>query len=185
MKRSLDSTGGTSASDANADMTNPVPRSLKMESVLRNDPDDKTAFVLCSNGGESQSIVIINKKPLSENDIKAIVEGADTELSEYQRNGQYSKYNGRPPPEMNEVDMTFICPAGEKEIAKYSEQKRYAVRETPAIYTAATVPYRDAIPASFCDWVKNIVIDRAEEMDKLLYEDDGCMLLPGEETAAP
>jgi hypothetical protein len=164
-------------SDA-SDVTNPMPRSLKLESVLMNDPDGKTVFALCSKG-ESKSIVILNKQPWIEADIKSIVEGADTELIELHRNDKFSKFHGRPPVAMNEVAMSYISPAGDDVIAKYSQQKRYAVRETPAIYTAVTIPYIDAIPAEKCNWVKNCVVDRTKEQDLLMYEDDGCMMFPG------
>lgn len=76
-------------SDAN-DVANPMPRSLKLESVLVNDPDGKAVFALCSKG-ESKSIVIFTKKPWSDADIKAIVEGADTELIEFHRNEASSR----------------------------------------------------------------------------------------------
>ena len=165
-------------------MSNRLPRSLKLESVLMNNPDDKTAKVLCSSG-ESKSIVILTKKPWSDADIKAIVEGADTELEQVHRNDKFSKYDGQPPPEMNKVTMAFICPAGDDDIAQFSQQKRYVVRETPALYSKATVPFRDAIPAEKCNWIKNCVVDRTKEMDKLLYEDDGCMMFQGTEPAAP
>lgn len=89
------------------DAANPVPRRLKLESVLHNDPDGRVASALCSTRPEasapSRAIVILSKKPWSDADIRAIVEGSETELNEYHRNDKFSKYDGRPPAPINEV----------------------------------------------------------------------------------
>jgi len=162
-----------------------MPRDMKLERVLKNDPDGKSVFALCSTAnGESKAIVILDKKPWSEADIRSVVEGADTKLTEFHRNDKFSKYHGRPPPPMNEVSVTMICPANEQDIDKYTTQKRFAVRETPALYASATRPFVDTIPAKQLMWVEAI-IDRKAEMDHLVYEDDGVMMVKGVEARQP
>jgi len=155
------------------DAANPVPRRLKLESVLHNNPDGRVASALCSTRSEasapSRAIVVLSKKPWSDADIRAIVEGSETELNEYHRNDKFSKYDARPPAPINEVSITFICPANDIDIAKYSEQKRHLVRETADVYQTATRPYVKQIPVEQLGWVQAI-IDRRKEMDRLMYE---------------
>jgi hypothetical protein len=266
------------------DAANVMPQNLKLEGILHNDADGRVACALCSTRAEasapSKAIVVLSKKPWSDADVRAIVEGSKTELSEYHRNDKFSKYDGWPPATMNEVrsahhidrnpnttqppprsqpqrpstepptpprttsnpnsnpsiqprpqihptatpnpasrptpiptptlptprsstatqltptpqptlhlptqagsphpphpfppfphqiSITLICPANDTDIAKYSEQRRHLVRETPELHQTVTCPYIEQIPPAQLGWVQAI-IERRKEMDRLLYE---------------
>eukprot|EP00967_Tisochrysis_lutea_P133101 scaffold233065_cov36-Tisochrysis_lutea.AAC.3 len=159
----------------------PVPQGLELVRILSNDPEGKAAVVLCTapRPGEpaADAIVMLAKKPWSDADVQSIVEGKGTQLSEFHRNDKFSKYHAQPPAPMNEVAITFICPANEIDITKYTRQRRHVVRETPEIYATATAPFVSELPASQLAWVQAIM-DRQAEMDRLLYEDSGAMMVP-------
>ena len=155
-----------------------VPSNLAVEKVLLTDPDAKSTFVLCSDPSSGEkAVVVLAKKPWTEAAAKTVLEGTATALNEFHRNDKFSKYTARPPADANEVDITLICPANEIDIAKYSQQERHLVRETPEIYAQATLPFVAALPPKQTAWVRAILA-REKEMEVLLYEDDGCMLLP-------
>ena len=160
-----------------------VPSGLTVESVLMNDPDIKSTFVLCTDktSGE-KAVVVLAKKAWTEPAVRRVLTTSDTALHEFHRNDKFSKYTAIPATTQtlgnaNEVDITLICPANEIDIAKYSQQERHLVRETPEIYAQATLPFVAALPPKQTAWVRAI-LDREKEMEVLLYEDDGCMLLP-------
>tara|TARA_B110001452_G_scaffold128536_1_gene106806 strand:- start:200 stop:1114 length:915 start_codon:yes stop_codon:yes gene_type:complete len=155
------------------------PRGLKFDSVLMTDADSKSVFALCTEpDSSSKAVIVLNKKPWTEAEVRSIVEGdGTTVLSEFHRNDKFSKYNAQPPAAANEVAITLICPANEIDIAKYSQQTRHAVRETPQLYAAATLPFVQSLPAKQTEWVRKI-LRREKEMEVLMYEDAACMLLP-------
>ena len=155
-----------------------VPSGLTVESMLMNDPDGKSTFVLCSEPSSGEkAVVVLAKKAWTEAAARLVLETSDTTLNEFHRNDKFSKYTAQPPVDANEVDITLICPANEIDIAKYSQQERHLVRETPEIYAQATLPFVAALPPKQTAWVRAILA-REKEMEVLLYEDDGCMLLP-------
>ena len=155
-----------------------MPSGLTVESVLMNDPDGKSTFVLCSEPSSGEkAVVVLAKKAWTEAAARRVLETSDTTLNEFHRNDKFSKYTAQPPVDANEVDITLICPANEIDIAKYSQQERHLVRETPEIYAQATLPFVAALPPKQTAWVRAILA-REKEMEVLLYEDDGCMLLP-------
>mmetsp|Transcript_19937 Transcript_19937/g.45989 ORF Transcript_19937/g.45989 Transcript_19937/m.45989 type:complete len:309 (-) Transcript_19937:737-1663(-) len=156
----------------------PTPQRLKVDEVLMLDPDAKNAFVLCTHPATSdKAIVCVNKQPWSEADLHVLLEEGDTELEEFHRNDKFSKYRARPPPRANEALVTLICPANEIDVAKYSQQERFVVRESAATYATVTKPHIESVPAKQTAWVRAI-LKREAEMDVLLYEDEHCMLLP-------
>lgn len=77
--------------------------------------------------------------------------------------------------------MTFICPASDELIAKYSAPERRMIVETPHMYRTVTRPWIDSIPASKLTWVHNI-LDGVSERESVLYCDNdpatGFVILP-------
>ena len=77
------------------------------------------------------------------------------------------------------MDIIFPCTA--KHISKYSQQKRYLVQETAAMYKGITAPHISALPEEALAWVYNI-LGKRKEVDRLLFEDPdpetGFMLHP-------
>ncbi|UZJ56820.1 hypothetical protein CBS101457_006140 [Exobasidium rhododendri] len=70
------------------------------------------------------------------------------------------------------VKLTLIRPATEAHIAKYSEQLKVMVVETPEIYRSIVKPYVESQPPERIQWVYNI-LDKKKEADTILYEKTG------------
>ena len=104
----------------------PTPSRLKVDEVLMNDPDGKSAFVLATHPATGErAVVLVNKTAWTEKDMRMLLEEEGTELAEFHRNDKFSKFRARPPPAANEALLTLICPANEYDVAKYSSQERY------------------------------------------------------------
>lgn len=77
--------------------------------------------------------------------------------------------------------LTVMHPATPKHIAKYTQQERFLVNETPELYQTVVLPYILANPASRIQWIQNILEERSE-MDSIIHVDrdpqTGFYLLP-------
>lgn len=156
----------------------PLPSGLSLDRIMSRDPDGKSCVALCTQPASGEkAVVVLQRKPWADDDVRSTLEGISTHLEEFHRNDKFSKYHAQPPPAANQCSITLICPANEHDIAKYSDQRRVLVRETKEIYQATTLPFVESIPAKQTAWVQAIM-DRKSEMDKLIWENDGCMLLP-------
>lgn len=56
----------------------------------------------------------------------------------------------------------MICPASDRDVAKYSRQQTHLIREDPELYAAATKPFIDAVPSDAVQWVYNILEGTSE-----------------------
>ena len=81
---------------------------------------------------------------------------------------QFSKHSLDVPARLNGIMATMICPANEVDVAKYTHQTRHFVRETAALYTAATEPFVRALPPKQLAWVWNI-LDHEKEVGRSNY----------------
>ena len=70
------------------------------------------------------------------------------------------------------VKLTLIRPATEAHIAKYSEQQKVMVVETPQLYQTIVKPWISAQPPERIQWVYNI-LDKKKEADTIIYEQTG------------
>ena len=81
-----------------------------------------------------------------------------------------------------DIKFTFIYPATEKHIKKYSKQSLRMVTETPQVYRELVKPYVESTRGSGrLDWVYNILTHQSEA-EKIVFEDtdehEGFILLP-------
>lgn len=153
----------------------PVPAGLKFIKVLGADADAKRMFVLCEDPRSgAQAVVAATKQPWTEDELRALVEARATPLACAHRNDKFSRHDGAA---SSAVSLALISPANEVDVAKYSAQRAYVVRETAALHDAVTRKFVDALPPKQIAWVLAI-LDRQAEMEHLLYEDEHCMLVP-------
>lgn len=80
-----------------------------------------------------------------------------------------------------DVKFSIIRPATATHIAKYSEQDKIMIHETPQLYREATLPWIESQDPSRIAWVDNILQGR-KERENVVYRDDdpasGFVLLP-------
>ena len=156
----------------------PVPSGLSLDRIVSRDPDGKSCVALCTQPASGdKAIVVLQRRPWTDDDVRSTLEGASTHLDEFHRNDKFSKYHANPPAAANQCTISLICPANEYDIAKYSQQKMILVRETTEIYQTITLPFVESIPVKQMAWIQAIM-DHKAEMEKLIWENDGCMLLP-------
>ncbi|VDO14080.1 unnamed protein product, partial [Brugia timori] len=78
------------------------------------------------------------------------------------------------------IKTTLINPCTEKHIAKYRDQKRYVIYETPDDYKTITLPYLEEQQFTM-KWIFNMLEHKAE-MDRIIFEDadpeNGFILAP-------
>jgi m7GpppX diphosphatase len=154
----------------------PLPSGLKFVRLLGAAPDARRMFILCDDplGSGGQAVVAASKEPWTEAELRAVVEGDTNALACVHRNDKFSRHDGAA---STAVSLTVVSPANEVDIGKYSEQRSFVVRETAALYGKATRPFVDALPPKQIAWVYAI-LDGEAEMDRLIYEDEHCKLVP-------
>ncbi|KAG8458508.1 hypothetical protein KFE25_003043 [Diacronema lutheri] len=154
----------------------PTPSKLVFESVLGASPEGQRMFLLCSDplrSGE-KAVVVATKPGWTEDELRAIVEADGNALVCTHRNDKFSRHDG---PATTAVSIQLISPANDVDITKYAKERSVLVRETPELYEAATRPWAEALPVKQVGWVLAI-LNRQAEMDRLMYEDAHCMLVP-------
>lgn len=146
------------------------------ERTLGAAPEAQRMMLLCRDpqGSGEQAVVVATKQPWTEAELRAIVEAESNALVCEHRNDKFSKHDG---PAMTGVSLTLISPANELDISKYSKEESVLVRETAAIYNKVTLPYIETLPAKQISWV-HAILDGKAEMDRVLYEDEHCKLVP-------
>jgi len=170
----------------------PLPLSslngFQVERVLNDGPMN---HYVCLLGGfeddveGQQAIVKLSKRHFPLDRLPALLSGEGGEggvaLKLDFNNDIYGKYVAQGPAELNAFTVDVIYPCTAKHIAKHEAQKTAMIRESPAIYRAAVVPYINAIPAAHIQWVFNI-IDGKSEMERVILQDcdaeTGFTLLP-------
>lgn len=155
---------------------NPVPAGLKYVKMLGEDKDSRRMFVLCEDprGSGGQAVVAATKQQWTEEELRALIEADATSLTCGHRNDKFSRHDGA---SSNAISLTLISPANEVDIGKYVSQRACVVRETAALYDGVTRKFVDSLPPKQIAWVLAI-LNREAEMERLLYEDEHCMLLP-------
>jgi len=120
-----------------------------------------------------QALLVVRHKPLDPAD-PAVVQtlcSAATALRPALHNDVYGQFAAMLPPALAGADVVLIHPASAADIAKYTQQARHVVVETPALYAAVTAPAVRALPPSRLQWVWNI-LDGTAEADRVLYRTD-------------
>ena len=159
-------------------MSAPAATALQFDRLLHLDADSKSAFVLCTAPEQAcRAVVVLSRRQWTEDDVRVALEDSETRREQVHGNDKFSKFVLQVPVQANPVEMMVICPANDVDVAKYSEQRRSLIRETPSVYASVTLPFVQALPEAQTAWVRAI-LSKEQEADKILYEDDFCMLLP-------
>ncbi|XP_053547150.1 m7GpppX diphosphatase [Bombina bombina] len=170
-------------SELTASQKHPLP-GFSLQAVLRESARDKTVFLhgTVTNDGSEESrdaVVILEKTPFQVDTVSSLL-GSQSEMKLQFVNDIYSVYHLNPPPELNEVKTTIICPATEKHIKKYQRQEVYLINESGEDYRSITLPFIEAQSFSI-QWVYNI-LEKKAEADRIIYENpdpsNGFILIP-------
>ncbi|VDK19286.1 unnamed protein product [Anisakis simplex] len=155
-------------------------RQFKFKEVLGSNSSYKSAFVLMESNDGENAILLADKNafPVDEASWNNILNGS--ELKVILKNDCYSSYTLNMPSNFSGVKSTLIYPCNDKHIAKYRDQKRFVISETPNDYHTITLPHLELSQMSI-DWVYNF-LDHKCEADRVIYEDsdpyNGFMLAP-------
>ncbi|XP_063292677.1 m7GpppX diphosphatase [Pelobates fuscus] len=168
--------------DSGSSQEQPLP-GFQLHSVLRESARDKTIFlhgkVTSVSHGTQDAVVILERFPFQAETVSSLLTN-QPELKLQLKNDIYSVYHLNPPPELNEVKTTVICPATEKHIKKYLHQDLYLIHETGEDYKTITLPFIEAQSFSI-QWVYNI-LDKKAESERIIHEDPdpehGFILIP-------
>ncbi|KAM8927383.1 m7GpppX diphosphatase [Pelodytes ibericus] len=156
---------------------------FQLQAVLRESARDKTVFLHGKVTGDTEdtqdAIVILERIPFQVDTISDLLND-QAKLHLQLKNDIYSVYHMNPPPELNEVKTTVICPATEKHIKKYQRQVVYLIHETGEDYKTITLPFIESQSFSI-QWVYNI-LEKKAEADRIVYENPdashGFVLIP-------
>jgi len=126
-------------------------------------------------GTKDRAVLLIGKVPFDPATVGTSVtgDGAPNRSAEIFRNSKFSKYD------VSVSDtwrVELIAPCSQRDVDKYSDQTFSFIRETPAVYTAVTLPYIEAIPPSSVEWVHNI-LEGKKEKENVLATQPGFMIV--------
>uniref|UniRef100_A0A0R3RY93 m7GpppX diphosphatase n=1 Tax=Elaeophora elaphi TaxID=1147741 RepID=A0A0R3RY93_9BILA len=154
---------------------------FRFKEILGEDGTRKAAFVLLDvDGCSNQAILIVERIPfpLNEQDWNVIV--SHCSLKTVSSNDIYSNLLLFPPEKFAGIKATLINPCTETHIAKYRDQKRYVIHETPDDYNSITLPYLEDHQFTL-KWIFNL-LDRKAEVDRIIFDDtdpqNGFVLAP-------
>ncbi|PIC30543.1 hypothetical protein B9Z55_021747 [Caenorhabditis nigoni] len=144
-------------------------QNAKFQEVLGADSSHKSLFLLLSQPDGSQGILLANKSPFSEDksDIEKLLETA--KLQEISRNDIFGSYNIEVDGKLNLLKSQLIYPVNDRLIAKYRQEEKFVIRETPELYETVTKPYIEKFQLNL-NWVYNC-LEKRSEVDKIVYED--------------
>ncbi|EFO91810.1 CRE-DCS-1 protein [Caenorhabditis remanei] len=144
-------------------------KNAKFQEVLGADSSHKSLFLLLSQPDGSQGILLANKSPFSEDktDIEKLLETA--KLHEISRNDIFGSYNIEVDGQLNLLKSQLIYPVNERLIAKYRQEEKFVIRETPELYETVTKPYIEKFQLNL-NWVYNC-LEKRSEVDKIVFED--------------
>ena len=135
--------------------------------LLSNDREAKTACLLGTLGSTHQTIVRLAREPFADDTLLSGDATRGVALTPVVRNDVYLRATGTEGKAAaagaaSSLGVEVICPATEKHIAKYSDQKRVTLRESFRAYQGVTLPAVLALPPARTAWVENILEGKAE-----------------------
>lgn len=153
---------------------------FKFERVLTANNQAKTVNVLAYNEADpskSKAVIVLTKTAFCNEEAQRITEGKECTWNRVQSNDKYSQYictTTTCTTTAVPVIADVICPASDKDIAKYSEKKSILIRETPKMYKTVLEPIITKTAASELQWVHNLVaFERpADVTEEILFEDN-------------
>ncbi|XP_036381386.1 m7GpppX diphosphatase [Megalops cyprinoides] len=150
---------------------------FETKAILRDSAREKNIFVH-GKIDDQEAVVILEKTPIREDSLSELFKNSRLKLE--MRNDIYSTYHLHPPPHLNEIKTTVVCPATEKHVKKYLLQETFLLEETGEDYRSITLPFIQSQSFSL-QWVYNI-LEKKAEADRIIYEDPdpevGFVLLP-------
>ncbi|XP_060764297.1 m7GpppX diphosphatase [Neoarius graeffei] len=145
--------------------------------ILRDSVREKNIFVH-GKIDDQEAVIILEKTPITQEILPEMLKNS-TQILEM-KNDIYSTFQLRPPPHLNGIKTTMICPATEKHVKKYLRQEMFLIEETEEDYQSITLPYITSQSFSV-QWVYNI-LEKKAEADRIVFEDPdpqvGFVLLP-------
>ena len=137
--------------------------------------DSNTAVLQC-RFREADAVVLVSPRQWTEETVQRLLgAGRDAELKLQINNAEY--YDFHTDALASGLKVSVQWPARQWHIDKWLPAPVRLVRETPAMYAAATRPYVEAIPAAKNAWIEN-VFDGSKEADRVLFKDDTMVLAP-------
>ncbi|XP_075999571.1 m7GpppX diphosphatase-like [Genypterus blacodes] len=127
---------------------------------------------------DQDGVVVLEKTAFRENTLVEMLTGSRLKVE--MKNNIYTTYRLQPPPHLNEIKTTLMCPATMKHVKKYERREIFLVEETKEDYQSITLPYIQTQRLSL-QWVQNILKKKAEA-ERIVCEDPdakvGFVLLP-------
>lgn len=137
---------------------------VKMLALLK----DSNTVVLHCLYRETDAVVLVSKKIWTEETARHLFsEGASNSLSLDLHNAEYYDFTSVA---STPLKVSIQWPAKQWHIDKWAEGQFWLVRETEAMYKAATLPYVSSIPSSKNAWIDNI-FDGTKEADRVIFLD--------------
>lgn len=160
-----------------------------LERVLSEDAKIRYASLLghykTDNGGIEAAIVLLEKTHFSSSFYQQLGANSthDSSLSRFRSLGSNDVYSWAlgwmPSTDVAgseardaHVKLTVIRPATEAHLAKYAEQFKVMITETPELYRNVIKPWIETQPISRIQWVYNI-LEKKKEAETILYEQEG------------
>ncbi|KAI3420384.1 hypothetical protein GPALN_003685 [Globodera pallida] len=142
-----------------------------VKDVINSFPDKKSIFLLLGKGDE-KALLICNKQAFEEELLLVSDWLSKSKLRFIASNDRFGSFELALPPESNQVKTTFIYPATEWDIQKYSRQTPFILYETPDDYKNITLNYLLEIDyVKQLKWVYNF-LEKKSEADRIVFEDD-------------
>ncbi|KAJ8342503.1 hypothetical protein SKAU_G00324310 [Synaphobranchus kaupii] len=168
---------GNEPGDDNGSASESLLSGFKTIAVLRDSAREKNIFIH-GKIDDQEAVVILEKTPIREESLPEIFK--DSRLKLEMKNDIYSTYQLQPPPHLNEIKTTVVCPATEKHVKKYLRQETFLLEESGEDYLSITLPFIQSQSFSV-QWVYNI-LEKKAEADRIVHEDPdpkvGFVLLP-------
>lgn len=177
--------------EMSGDQAGSLLKGFTLAKVLQEDPKTRFASLLgyfqSQDADKEAAILLVEKTHFSSNFYQNIgASGQEASLEHFSSLGSNDVYNwilGWMPnnsvfykkdklEQDAHVKLTLIRPATEAHIAKYSEQHKIMVTETPELYRSVVQPWIESQPPERIQWVYNI-LDKKKEADTILYEQTG------------
>ena len=137
--------------------------------------DSNTAVLQCRYR-EADAVVLVSHRQWTDETVEGLVRaGGGVELKLQTHNAEYYDFHAEALSTGLKVAVQW--PARQWHIDKWLPAPVRLVRETPAMYAAATRPYVEAIPAAKNAWIENIFAG-TKEADRILFMDESIVLAP-------
>ncbi|CAD6193872.1 unnamed protein product [Caenorhabditis auriculariae] len=137
--------------------------------ILASDSSHKCIFVLLSHPSGERGILIANKSAFAESQEAITLFLKQAHLKELTKNDIFGNYEITVAPEFNVINSQLIYPVNDRLIAKYRQEEKFVIAETPESYVFITLPYIEKNQMNLT-WVYNLLQKEAEE-DRIIFED--------------